>query len=69
MAVATSPSKAAFRVLTPMESYLLSIGGKDVLTYDTDALATDAVRTLRARHPEITVSCSYNRVYLEARLT
>jgi hypothetical protein len=53
---------SSYRV-TSMVGYLAGkCQGRDVLRFDSSEKATDAARTLRARHPEINVSASYDRV-------
>lgn len=68
MAIATlSPVRRAAAIVSRlgMKEYLQKCGGRDILRFDTQAEATECARTLRDRHPDITVAASYDRVEIK----
>ena len=48
-----------------LAAYLAKKGGRDVLTFETPEIASNAAWKLREQdHPGLQISASYNRVYL-----
>ena len=49
-----------------LREYLKCLGGSDVLTFENEREAIDAANEIRKqRHEGVTISASYNKVYLK----
>lgn len=61
---ATLIPKKSSRVVT-MEGFLAQSGGKSILHFGSATEASDAAWTLRNRHPDLVVTASYDKVFVE----